>query len=272
MAQKKPASRKLRRPVMRWFGGKYRLADWIISHMPEHSVYCEPFGGAGSVLMNKPRSRAEVYNDLDDSAYNLFCVLRDRGEELKRLLEHTPYSRREFELAHVYHPCPVESAKRLIVRSFMGFCADSASRIESATGFRSNSIRSNTSPSRDWMNYPECVLSFRDRLRGVVIENRSAFDVMREQDSPETLHYVDPPYPHSCRKGGRYMWEMGDEDHSELMSMLRQLKGMVMVSGYLGTIYDQLGWRMVTKNTYADGAKKTTEALWMNFNSKDANG
>ena len=81
------------RPILRYHGGKWLLAEWIIGHFHGHRVYTEPFGGAGSVLIQKPRSYGEVYNDLDGEIVNLFRMVRDRGDELRRLLQFTPFSR-----------------------------------------------------------------------------------------------------------------------------------------------------------------------------------
>lgn len=257
----------MKRPVLRWFGGKFKLAPWIIEHMPEHRIYVEPFGGAGSVLMRKPRSYSEVFNDLDDGVYHLFKTLQcdAKSNDLYGALVATPYSRREFELAHVNHADPIEKARRLVVRSFMGFGADSAANINSKTGFRSNSDRSGTTPAHDWVNYPNCISDFTERLRGVVIENKCAFEVMATHDTEKTLHYVDPPYPHSTRRGGRYTHEMSEADHVKLCEFLKTLKGKVIVSGYKHEAYNSLGWRSVEREARADGAKKTLEVLWMNY-------
>lgn len=257
----------MRRPVLRYFGGKYLLAPWIISHFPDHRVYVEPFGGAASVLMRKTPSKVEVWNDLDDSVYHLFKLLRDGGGGyLYDALRLTPYSRREFELSVVPHPDPVEAARRLIVRSFMGFGGDAVGN--DRTGFRSCSNQSNRAPALDWINYPDAIQGFIKRLQGVVIENKNAIEVIDQHDSDTTLHYVDPPYhPEARTKRQRYKHEMFD--HDELLAKLPALKGKVILSGYHCPTYDrwatQHGWRSVERAARADGAKKTTEVLWLNF-------
>jgi hypothetical protein len=89
------------RPLLRWLGGKFRLAEWIVGQMPAHDIYLEPFGGAASVLMRKPRAYNEIINDLDDELVNLFRVLREReaAAELIRRLELTAYAEAEYQLA-----------------------------------------------------------------------------------------------------------------------------------------------------------------------------
>lgn len=267
------------RPVLRWHGGKWRLAPWIISNFPAHRIYVEPFGGAGSVLMRKEPCYAEVYNDLDGMVVNLFRVLRDplRAVELRRQLELTPYARDEFDQAYEpMMPCfenDIERARRLVVMCFMGFGSNAHVTTAPRTGFRANSNRSGSTPAHDWTNWPAAVPAMVERLRGVVIENKDAMAVMHQHDGPETLHYVDPPYLHSTRamKAGRpdkrgYAFELGDAEHEALLDGLMGLVGMVVLSGYANPLYDAklAGWRRIEKPTIADGGRARTEVLWIN--------
>lgn len=259
----------MKRPLLRWFGGKFNLAPWIVSHFPEHRIYVEPYGGAGSVLLKKARSYAEVWNDLNDEVFCLFSVLRepDLTKRLVSQLEFTPYSRREFELAHTFTPEPVERARRLIVRSMMGFGADSACDPTNNTGFRYNTKRAGSTPQHVFLNYSKEMFEFADRLRGVVIENKNALDVCTAHDSDETLHYLDPPYLQHLRRVGAYSHEMTDQDHAEMLKMALSLKGKVVISGYENELYNEhlRGWKKVSKETRADKAGLRTEILWMNY-------
>lgn len=260
------------RPILRYHGGKWLLAPWIIEHFPPHRVYVEPFGGAGSVLLRKQRSYGEVYNELDGEIVNLFRVARERGNELIAAMELTPFARDEFVQSYEPSDDPVEQARRTVARAFMGF--GSAAACGSNTGFRANSNRSGTTPARDWGNFPDSFTIVVQRLRGVVIENRDAVDVVQQHDSPTTLHYVDPPYVHSTRSdkkrgsatGHEYKFEMSDDDHRRLAAVLHGLKGMVVLSGYPSTLYDELygDWARIERPALADGARPRTEVLWLN--------
>lgn len=264
------------RPALRWHGGKWLLAPWIIQQFAPHRVYVEPFGGAASVLVRKPRAYAEVYNDLDSEVVTLFRVLQHPAgtARLLAMLEVTPYSRDEFELAYEVATDPIEIARRLIIRSFMGF-GSTAFNSAVKTGFRADSNKLGTTPAHDWVSYPDGLRAIARRFAGVVIEQRPAIKVMVAHDSPDTLHYVDPPYlPETrsakSRRGGEryhcYRHELTAADHVELLAALRELRGMVILSGYPAPLYDAAlpGWRRIERAALADGARDRIEVLWMN--------
>lgn len=260
------------RPVLRYHGGKYRIASWVVRHFPAHQVYVEPFAGAASVLMRKPPAhKAEILNDLDGGIVNLFRVLRDpcQARELERLLRLTPFARTEFEQAYLPDGDPIEAARRLVVRSFMGFGSSGIS-MKQSTGFRIKAYNSRTSSAQDWTTYPEAIPFFCERLRGVTIENRPALEVIQAHDSTNTLIYVDPPYLAETRcmhLSCQYRHEMSESDHRALAEVLHDSRSMVVLSGYPSRLYEEElfpDWRRVEKQTRADGARERTEVLWLN--------
>ncbi len=261
-------NKKIKRPLLRYHGGKWMMAPWIIEHFPPHRIYVEPFGGGASVLLRKERSFSEVYNDLDNEIVNLFKIARDHGPELKRLLELTPFSRSEFELSYHMTDDLIEQARRTVVRSFMGFGSNAV--LKKITGFRMDVVRRGSIPPHDWMNYPQALLAIIDRLRGVSIENRNAIKVMKDYDRPDTLHYCDPPYTAGSRgKGVDYRFEMSDKDHRELADAIHKLQGNVIISGYRSDLYDELYrcWKRVERQSYTNaagyGAKRRIECIWI---------
>jgi len=267
-------------PVIRYHGSKFRLAPWVIEHFPPHLVYVEPFGGAAGVLMQKTRSNGEVYNDLDGDIVNLFRVLQTAStrDELSELLVLTPYAREEFELAFICTEDPVERARRTIIRAQMGFGSSGATK--ATTGFRIDPYRKYGTAPQLWTRFPDQVAAIGQRLQGVLIENRPAIDVMLANDSPQALHYVDPPYMHSTRvhgahKGRYYRHELSDAQHAELLATISNLQGMVVLSGYPNELYDKClnGWASNTTTARIAAFRGTaarTECLWLNPACMDA--
>ncbi|TKK36385.1 DNA adenine methylase [Pantoea agglomerans] len=266
-------TKTIRHPVVRYHGGKFRLASWITSFMPAHICYVEPFGGAAGVLIQKERSYSEVYNDMDGEVVNLFRVLRDPAmcQQLQELCRLTPFSRDEFYSAKKLSEEPVERARRMVVRACMGF--GSASGLGGNSGFRCDSKRKYATAAHLWERYPDNLSAVCQRLQGVIIENKDAIAVMESHDAETTLHYIDPPYVTHTRASGnrQYNHEMTDADHVRLINAAKSLRGMVMISGYECELYrDHLaGWSVETKGSRISagrGTKVKTECLWLSPN------
>ena len=263
------------RPVLRWLGGKFRLAPWIIEHLPPHDIYVEPFGGAASVLLQKPRSYNETYNDLDGELVNLFSVLRGpSAAALLRSLQMTPYSRREYVSAFQIVDDPVERARRALVRSHMGHGTGGA-RIDRPTGFRTDGVTASTNVAGEWADLPDALAVVVRRLQGVAIEQRPALELLRRFSDSRALIYLDPPYlpatrSTKSRKPGEryhtYAHELTVGDHAELLDVITASSAMIVLSGYPDSTYDErlIGWRRVEVAARAHRNSPRTEVLWIN--------
>lgn len=266
---------EITRPALRYHGGKFRLAPWILKFFPKHSAYAEPYGGGASILLQKPRCPAECYNDLDGRIVEFFRVLRDpiKSAELQRRVALTPYARAELEWSFEPASDDIDQAHRLVVRSFMGHGSDSATRT-TRTGFRARLTDGRALPSAEWSTWPDSIPLFRDRLAGVLLENDQATRVIDRMDSSTTLIYCDPPYVHSTRSAlasnssttNGYRHEMTDDDHRALAERLHRCTGMVVISGYPSPLYLELyaGWETHQKTHVADRAAMRTEVVWIN--------
>lgn len=260
---------KINSPILRYLGGKWRIAPWIISQFPPHKYYVELFGGAASVLLRKPVSVGEVYNDLNDELVNLFKVVRDKKlcEKLIEFIEWTPYAKRELEEAFLLSADPVEKARRLIIRSFMGVGTKGVTGY-GKTGFNAKCYEKCIPTGPSWENYPYQLRFIRERLKNVIIEQSDALRLIELQDSSDTLFYADPPYVPTARRdpeGASYAYELSTDDHELLLNKLIKAKGMAIISGYDNYLYNDLlgGWIKKTKNTKNQVHNECTEVIWI---------
>ena len=106
------------RPALRYYGGKWLIAPWIIPFFPEHRAYLEPCVGGASVFARKRPCEVEILNDANGRLVNFFRQLRDNTAELRRRIELTPWAEDEYALCKAPAEEPVEDARRLYVASW----------------------------------------------------------------------------------------------------------------------------------------------------------
>ncbi len=252
--------------IMKYPGSKWSIAEWIISFFPEHHSYLEPFLGSGAVLFNKPRSNIETVNDLDGNVVNLFEWIRKDPEKLAHEIYFTPYARQVYEEAFASE---AEDSLQKAVNFYI--------RLNMGHGFRTNGEkvgwkndvqgRERSYASQDWCRIPEKIMEAAERLRGVQIECRPAAGLIRRFNHPNVLIYADPPYILSTRHGKQYRHELDDQEHNELLDVLLEHKGPVVLSGYDNDLYSRRlkDWHREETICYSQVCSKKREVLWMNF-------
>lgn len=257
-------------PPVRYVGGKWRIAHFLMNYFPEHQSYIEPFGGGASVLLQKPPSQLEVLNDLNHDVVNFFHMLAEKTAQLIRAIQLTPYAEAEYVLAHSSAGIadPIERARRFYIRSRMSFGHSEGNQL-SGWRFQTNTSR-NLTLTDEW-NRTEHLWATSERLKNVQITCSDYQKVLRRFDHPKALFYVDPPYPGAVRyeKRNYYRHEMlEDNQHRELAQHLYGLAGQVVLSGYACDLYAELfegqGWQRFDKPTRANGNAPVTESIWLN--------
>ncbi|MBS6644021.1 MAG: DNA adenine methylase [Clostridiaceae bacterium] len=257
--------------LLHYPGGKKRIAPWIISYMPPHHSYLEPYFGCGGVFFQKTAARIETINDLDGDVVNFFRVIQDpvtRGQ-LQELLIYTPYARQVYDETFRKVPADkIEQAGYFVIRSMQshGF------RLTERCGWKKDVYGREAAYAVRYFNeLPENIAYMAARLKGVQIENRPAIELIRAFSHPNVLIYIDPPYVLSTRGRKQYRYEMEDAEHVELLEEICRSKAMVMLSGYDCELYQEYlsGWHKEQIGARAQHNLKRTETLWMNFEPKE---
>ena len=264
---------------LRWHGGKFYLAKWLHSYAPTgytHRVI--PYGGGLAEFWHWPcEGIDEVINDIDHELMNFWAVLADKAcfAELAEMLAIAPMSEPLWEQAARSIP---ELASD-VERAYAFFVLYRPSRQGLGNSFatlsRTRTRRGMNEQVSQWLGAIEGLPEAHDRLSRVVILNRPALEVIKQQDNPDTFFYLDPPYLHDTRTAkDAYRHEMTEYDHRALLDELCDIQGKFMLSGYDNTLYrvyeQTLNWTRRTKEIDNKASSKKTkdikiECIWMNY-------
>ena len=283
------ATKILRSPIP-WFGGKGKFVNKLLPCIPSHKIYCEVFGGGASLLFAKFPSQNEIYNDIDGRLINFYRILRDpiKFKKLYKLLQLTPYSREE----HNYCRNNYDQENDDIIKAYMFFIMVRqcfSGNINTAWSYAITRSRNGMNGEvSNWLSIIKLLPQIHKRLIRVSIENDDFRKILWRYDTPNTFFYLDPPYVMNTRKSGGYKYEMANNDHQELIEILLDIKGKVLLSGYNSNMYIPLeaaGWIRKDYQTVCHAAGRTrfnkilgkgsatklqprTESLWMNYNKQ----
>lgn len=268
-----------------YFGSKCRSFDFINSRLPRTRQYVEPFGGAGTILLNRDPVPVETYNDLLDDIPHFFRVLRDRPDELLESLRKTPYSRSEYESAIEqqaagYPDCSDIERARLFFTVIQQSISSRqyGSDMSWSCAYSGLSGRGTDTTTATLKNKTDDVLpEIAGRLRDVQIESDDAIEVIKRNDRDTALFYLDPPYlPDTRHNSNNYKYELSEDRHRELASVLHSCDGYVAISGYPSDLYSELyaDWNCYSDRQKNAGAwdESRQEVLWTNYDADKLGG
>jgi DNA adenine methylase len=272
-----PTKKKKLRPPVKTHGGKYYLTDFIISNFPENYkelTYCEPMCAGASVFLNKEPACEEIINDIDRGIICVYKALRDEPKEFIDRIKRIKYTERAFKMALTKAE---EGFTDYIDHAINEYMLRRMSRGGMKKAFAWSDRLRGGQPGdvNAWETMLEELPKIVERVKNVIILNQSVFDVMKIWDEEYTLFYLDPPYLHETRSEGAtniYEHEMSAEDHIALLTLAKNARAKIIISGYPSSLYNRTlkDWKQKKKSVANHSAQskskeKRTEVIWTNY-------
>ena len=241
----------MRTPIT-YYGGKQRLTKTIVSMIPPHKVYIEPFFGGGAVFFAKKPSYLEVINDINDNLVTFYRVCQNEHtwQELNAKIQDTLFSEALFLQAKTiwnrYWPASdVERAWATWVCCNYSFNSTPHGGWKwdmGTAGSHSGRIAAHKRNS-----FTEELF---ERLKYAQISCRDAINVLHERNSEDSFAYIDPPYIGCDQK---HYHGYTDRDFEALLSELQDYyQGRFILSTFANELIidyaERNGWTIARKN------------------------
>src|ERR1035437_7941537 len=210
-----------------YYGGKQILSKEIISLIPKHNLYCEPFFGGGAVFFFKDPSHVEVINDSNGELINFYKVIKNDFKKLQKEIQTSLHSRKLHAQADVIYKHPelfneIQRAWAVWMLANQSY----ASKLNGSWGFDKNE---SMSPKKLYEKRKAFLVIYAERLDKVQIECTDALRVIKTFDTKESFFYCDPPYFNAHQ--GHYKGYT-QQDFEKLLDALSLIKGNFLLSSY----------------------------------------
>ncbi|MCU1284080.1 MAG: adenine methyltransferase [Acidobacteriales bacterium] len=204
-----------------YIGGKNRLAAEIISRIPEHVTYVEPFAGGAQVLFHKEPSKVEILNDLSHEIVNFFRICQSHHDELIRYLKYMIVGRNWFDQLYKADPSiltDIQKAARFLYLQKTAYAG-----LVARKNFALHVIQN---PHFNADRIPHLIEKAHERLKRVQIESLPYEQVISKTDRATTFFYLDPPY----WEKKLYHFNFTKDDFVAMEKRLRAIKGKFLLS------------------------------------------
>jgi len=207
-----------------WVGGKSKLANQILTLIPEHKHYAEAFAGAGWVFFRKDPSKHESMNDINGDLVSFYRILQNHLEEFCKQFKFILSSRETFsdfkEQMEAGGLTDIQRAARFYYLQRHSFGGKVTSR--------TFGVGVDKYPPINLLRLETELSEVHLRLARVTVENLPWADYLRRYDRAETFFYLDPPYYGTEHFYGRGLFNK--EDFHKLAAQLADLKGKFLLS------------------------------------------
>lgn len=261
------------KPPLTYYGGKQRLAETILSMIPKHRIYCEPFFGGGAVFFAKPPAELEVINDSNGELINFYRVLKTDYKNLESEIKCTLHSREYHQAAKVVLGYPQLFSE--VKRAWAIWTLANQSFASKLGGTWRCDLQKNSTAKRLNNKRENFTEEYAKRLEQTQIENRDALKIIKLWDNKDAFFYCDPPYFNSDM--GHYKGYT-EQDFENLLVTLSEIKGKFLLSSYPSEILDRYTKKYRWHTTTIEGIpvsvspkkrKTKTEVLTGNYGILD---
>lgn len=244
------------RPCFPWPGNKEKLVPYIMPMIPPHAKeFLEAFGGSAalSLAMKPQKGRLDIYNDVDDDLFNVFCCIKEKPNQLARELKFLPINGRtpfQFYRNIAEHEVDYHKnieAEKAVLQNRSCFTAEQAEELMKILEGRAklfDVVRAAAFLMRQYgsfsgtgnsvavkeLNVEAIIQRFSEvnqRIQTIFLENRDALELIGSRGNPDGVVYADPPYVGAEKI---YPTDFPPENHALLRDILLNSPGYVIVS------------------------------------------